>query len=471
MNRSLSRILAALALAGLVAGCQTTPTEPPKLDLPPATVATLDLDRWWKAFGDPDLDRLVDEALANNLDLATALTRIDQARSVVLLSSSSLYPGVDLTLGPSRQRYSELGGQAPPNNPQTTHSISLQASYELDLWGKFRTGTEAARRDLLSTRYARETVQASVAAEVARNYYSLLAADAELMFLRDTLKLREDTVVLQRDRFEGGVVGELDLRQAEAERASVAGNVAAVERLVSGYESALAVLTGRPPRAVYEARILRDVTLVRYVAVPELPSGLPSDLLERRPDIKQAEARLAAAAMRIDVARADYYPRVSLTGFYGSEATSFSSLFTGPAAIWGLAAGLVQPLFGLKAIEANVEAKTAARDEAVTLYRQAVQNAFRDVRDALANLRTARAALAAQSDRQAKLRQVQELAELRYRAGYSAYLEVLDAQRQLIDARTREIIAARDLRLALVDLATALGGGWDRAAFDATAQR
>lgn len=464
-------LLLPLAAAILLAGCQTTPTDPPKLDLPPATVQKLDLDRWWTAFGDPDLDRLVDEALANNLDLATAMTRIDQGRAGVLLASSNQYPSANLNAGPSRQRFSELGGMAPPTNPQTTHNLSLTASYELDLWGQYRNATEAARRDLLSTRYARETVQAAVAAEVARSYYALLAADAELAFLRDTLKLRDDTVVLQRDRFEAGVVGELDLRQAEAERAAVAGDIAAVERIVSAYESALAVLAGRPPRAVYEARILRDFGAARYLAVPELPSGLPSDLLERRPDIKQAEARLAAAAMRIDVARADYYPKVSLTGSYGTEASSFSNLFTGPAAIWSIAAGLVQPLFGLKAIEANVEAKTAARDEAVTIYRQTVQQAFRDVRDSLAKLRTAREAYAAQAERYAKLRQVLELAELRYRSGYSAYLEVLDAQRQQIAARTREIVAARDVRLAMVDLAQALGGGWDRKAFDEMAQR
>jgi len=189
--------------------------------------------------------------------------------------------------------------------------------------------------------------------------------------------------------------------------------------------------------------------------------GLPSELARRRPDIRQAEAQLAAASMRIDVARADYFPAVSLTGALGTEAAALRNLFSGPAAIWSIGAALVQPLVGLKAVEANVEAKTAARNEQIAAYTKVVQGAFHDAHDALSANQTTRAALAAQSQRKDKLAVVVEMSDMRYRSGYSPYLEVLDAQRQLLAAETQQIMAARNVRLAVVDIAKALGGGWD----------
>jgi multidrug efflux system outer membrane protein len=197
----------------------------------------------------------------------------------------------------------------------------------------------------------------------------------------------------------------------------------------------------------------------RLLAVPAIPEGLPSGLLERRPDVRRIEAELAAASLRIDVARADYFPAVSLTGFLGSESAALRNLFSGPALVWSLGAALVQPLIGLKAIEANVDAQKARREEAIVAYRATVQAAFREVHDALVVNRTAREALAAQAERRAALEKALALADLRYRAGYSGYLEVLDAQRQLLQAQTLELDAARDARNALVDLARALGGG------------
>lgn len=461
----LRSLLAAIAVALGLAACQTTPTAPPSLDLPAATLPQppIDLDRWWTAFGDPALDRLVGEALAFNLDLAAAITRIDLARANVLLAQSDLFPSVNLQVGASRSRVTEVGSQPMPagfDPLSNNHRVGIAAAYELDLWGKYRTQTQAARQTLLATQYARETVRAAVAAEVARAYFSLLAADAELALLRDTLKLREDAVGLQKDRFEGGVVGELDLRQAEAERAAVAANVAYVERAVRLYEAGLASLAGRSPREVFAPAVARGETAQRLLAVPTIPDGLPAGLLERRPDVRRIEAELEAASLRIDAARADYFPSIALTGFLGSESAALSSLFSGPAVAWSIGAALVQPLIGLKAIEANVEAQTARREEAIVAYRQVVQSAFREAHDALVVNRTARDALAAQARRRAELAKALELADLRYRSGYSGYLEVLDAQRQLLQAQTLEIDAARDARNALVDLAKALGGGW-----------
>jgi multidrug efflux system outer membrane protein len=296
---------------------------------------------------------------------------------------------------------------------------------------------------------------------VASTYFQLLATDAELALLRDTLKTREETVSLQRDRYQAGVIGEYDFAQSQAERAAVQADIATTERAEGLLESALAVLLGRSPREVYTPQLTHDWNAAKIVGVPSVPSDLPSNLLERRPDIRQVERQIAAASLRIDRARADYFPSLSLTGSLGQESGALSNLFKGPALIWGIGANLLQPIFGLKAIEANVEGAKAQREQLAVAYQQTVQSAFKDAHDALVEHDTAREALAAQGERRERLAHALELSDLRYRSGYSPYLEVLDVQRQLLQAQTLEITAARDARIAIVDLAKALGGGWD----------
>ena len=272
--------------------CQATPTAPPLLDLPATTASVApDLEHWWTTFDDPTLTALIDEALAHNLDLQAAMVRVDLARSNVLLAQSYLYPSVNLGADASRNRMTLVGSQPLPErfNPTNNDYLAgLRASYELDLWGRYRQGASAARSELLATEYARQTVRTAVAAETARSYFGLLAADAELALLRETLKSRDETVALQFDLYQAGVIGDYDLQRAQAERAAVAANLAVAERAVGTYESALAAILGRSPRAVFDAKIDRDVTQLRLLGVPEVMSGLPSDLLERRPDILQA---------------------------------------------------------------------------------------------------------------------------------------------------------------------------------------
>ncbi len=457
------RTLASAAALALAA-CQSTPTTPPALDLPQATLAHLDLERWWMSFDDTMLNALVDEALANNLDLQAAIARIELAQANLLLARSFQFPNMTLGVDAGRSRTSQATSQqnsggfgAVSNN----YAVGLNASYEIDLWGKYRSGTAAARQQLLASEYARQTVRIAVAAETARAYFGLLAADAELVLLRDTLKSREETVALQQDLYDSGIIGEYDLRRAEAERSAVAADIPVAERFVGNYESAVAALTGRSPRAVFTPEVARDVARVRLLGVPPVPAGLPSGMLERRPDVRQSEAQIAAAALRIDAARADYFPSISLTGGYGVESAALSNLFTGPALAWAFGAALTQQVLGFKAIEANVQAQVARRDAAIVEYRQTVQAAFRETHDALVANRTTREALAAQSERARKLEESLEFADVRYRAGYSPYLEVLDAQRLLLRAQTLEILTARDVRFALIDLAKAMGGGWD----------
>ena len=462
---TISQRFAVVAVVAALAACATpTPTAPPVVELPPTTVSDMHVERWWTEFNEPALTSLIDEALANNLDLQAAMARIDQARAQVTLAQGALYPSLGLGVSAGRAQASRVGSTPIPSGISRTADdfrIGLNASYELDLWGKYRAATRAAQNDVLASQYARETVRTVVAAEVARAFFGLLAADAQRRLLRDTLNLRNETVRLQTDRAQAGVIGDYDLATARAERAAVLADIAITERAIAQYESAIAVLTGRSPRDVFTPVVARSETPAALIDVPSVPAGLPSDMLTRRPDVRQVEKSLAAASLRIDRARADYLPSVALTGALGTESAALSGLFSGPSFFWSLGAGLLQPLLNLNTIDANVQAANARRAELVVNYQQTVQSAFRDVHDALAANRTTRDALAAQAERAADLQRAYELSDIRYRAGYSPYLEVLDAQRQLLQAQTLQILAARDVRLALVDLAQALGGGWE----------
>ena len=460
------RIIAIAALAALLTACATTKTStaPPAVDLPAPTAGELSLERWWTSFDEPALTALVDEALTNSLDLQAAIARVESARAQVTLAQADLLPIVSWGADAQRNRSTRVGtNPLPPGfSPLTTdYRLALNASYEVDLWGKFRTSTRAAQNDLLASEYARETVRTAVAAEVARAYFGLIAADAQLALLRDTLSLREQTVKLQTDRAQAGVIGEYDLAQAEAERDAVAADIATTQRAVSQFESALAALAGRSPREVFAPSVPREPSVAKLLAVPSVPAGLPSAMLERRPDVRQLEKSIVAASLRIDRAHLDFLPSVTLTGALGTESGALRHLFTGPGFIWSAAAGLVQPLLITRALEANVDIAVARREELVASYKQTVQAAFKDAHDALAANETTRAALAAQTTRRDNLQRAYELSDLRYKSGYSPYLEVLDAQRQLLQAQTLQILAARDVRLALVDLAKALGGGWE----------
>ena len=362
--------LVALAVTVAVAlgACAVTQPQPPKTDLPSPTATAAQsalLERWWVAFDDPVLTQLVDEALAQNLDLRASLARVEAARSQLLLAQSNLAPSIDLRVDPSRSRISGVGSQPlPPGTPLISNDfrVAIEMSYELDVWGKYRAGVLAAQNDVVAARYYREAVRISVAAEVANAYFRLRAADAELKLLDDTLRLRTETLDLQRDRFEGGLIGEYELRTSEAERSAVVADIARARNAIEQLSSAVAVLTGRSPRMVFDPEIARGATIDAVTAVPTLPEGLPAGLLERRPDIRRSEALLASSDLKIQQARANYYPSLTLGLSYGSQAAATGNLFSGPAAIWSLGLGLVQPLLALRAIDAQVALARAGND-------------------------------------------------------------------------------------------------------------
>jgi outer membrane protein, multidrug efflux system len=465
MNKFTPRVVA-IAIAVVLAGCAVTQPVPPRYDLPQGSATAAQnatLERYWTLFDDPVLDQLVAEALANNLDIKASLARIGAARANVLLADSYLLPNVDLNAGAGRNRISGSTSPAlPPGTPLIGNDfrVALGVSYELDVWGKYRSGSLAAANDLAAANYYRETVRITVASDVASTYFQLRAADAELVVLEDTLKSRTEAVQLQRDRYDAGLIGLYDLKQSEAERSAVVADIARAQKAVGQLEAALATLTGRSPRAVFAPEIARGRSIEAVTSVPSLPPGLPSGLLERRPDVARFEAQLAASDLRIQQARTNYFPTLGLTGSFGSDAAKIGNLFTTPAGIWGIGFGLVQPLFSLQSIDAQVELAKANNDRAAVEYLQTVQNAFREVHDALVANRSARDVLAAETDRRNDLAIALDMANLRYNAGRTSYLEVLDAQRTLLAAETLRIGAARDARLSIIDFAKSLGGGW-----------
>ncbi|MEO8345512.1 MAG: TolC family protein [Betaproteobacteria bacterium] len=461
-----ANLIAVIVVATFLGGCAVTQPLPPKIDMPPGSTTPAQnaaLENYWTLFNDPVLDQLVAEALANNFDIKIAMARIEAARANVLLAQSNLAPDINLNVNAGRNRISSVTSPPLPSGTQVISNdfnVGLSVSYELDVWGKYRSGALAAANDLAASRYYQQTVRITVASDVAYAYFRLRAADAALVVLQDTLKSRTEAVQLQRDRYDAGLIGDYDFKQSQAERSAVVADIARAKLAIGQLESALATLTGRSPRAVFEPAIARGNSLEAATEVPTLPAGLPSGLLERRPDIQRSEVLLAASDLRIQQARADYFPSLGLTGNFGTDAAKVGNLFTSPAGIWSIGFGLVQPLLALKSIEAQVAFAKANNDRAAIEYLQTVQNAFREVHDALVGNRSARDALAAETDRRNDLSIALEMANLRYNAGRTSFLEVLDAQRTLLAAETLRIAAARDARLSIVDFAKSIGGGW-----------
>jgi len=461
MRTPVKPLVAAIALA--LAGCAIGPDyERPAVELPEKLVAnpaaTAMAERWWTVFGDPALDALVDEALASNRDLAAAAHRIEQSRAQFTVTRSEQLPAVGIQGNRSRDRSSEKGSFPPPPESieSNTNRLVLRASWELDFWGKYRRATEAARADLAATEAGRDAIRASLVGEVTRGYFNLRALDESRAVALRTLEGRRKGLELQKNRFDAGVVSELDLRQVESDVAGAEALVPQVERNLAAQEGALALLAGRSPRAVFEARVARGP--IATPAAVEVPAGLPSDLLLRRPDLRQAEERLKAANARIGVARAAYFPSITLTGFFGGESQQLSDLFTGPARTWSLAAGLLQPVYGAGQIAAGVDLADARTREAALAYQQAIANAFRETRNALVAQGATREALRAQRERERILTRGLELARLRHEGGAVSLFEYLETERQLLLVRLEAIAAERERRDAVVDLYLALGG-------------
>jgi multidrug efflux system outer membrane protein len=403
------------------------------------------------------LDRLVDEALAANRDLRAAAERVEQSRAQFVIVRAEQSPNAGIEANRSRDHASSQGPfPLPPEFIDTNqYRLVLRASWEIDFWGKFRRATEAARAELAASEAGRDAIRASLIADVVRGYFTLQALDERMATVERTLETRDKAFELQKLRLDAGVVSELEFRQVESDLRGAQALVPVLRQARVNQEGALAVLFGRTPRQVYEAGVDRAPPMPAMMV--DVPAGLPSDLLLRRPDLREAEARLHAANARIGVARAAYFPSITLTGYYGGESQVLGDLFSGPARTWNIAGGLLQPLFAAGQIRGGVDLANARTREAAELYQKVVANAFREVRAAIAAQTNLREASAAQQARERALTRALELARLRYDNGTVSLFDVLETERQLLLVRLEAIDAERDRRAAIVDLYLALG--------------
>src|SRR3954464_11871431 len=460
MNRFL--VITAFVLGGCVSpvNYERPPVELPDTwkEIAPPYAAD---GRWWRIYQDGDLDKVIDEALLGNADLTVAVARVDEARGLLGEANSFLFPQVDARAGVSRQEISTRTATSFPGVPREygNHRATLNVSYELDLFGRVRAGKAAAQADLQATEAARDAVRLAVAAQVAKSYFALRSLDEQVELTRRTVRLRAEALALQRRRYSAGVISEFDLRQLEAETAAVRAQLPPLERDREREASALSVLLGRTPKEVFSGSVRVRQTLDDVPEAPAVPSGLPSELLLRRPDLVQAEYQLAGANARVAVARSEMFPSISLTAFYGSESAALANLFAGgSAATWQIAAGLVQPTFAGGRLAARSDAAKARERQALAQYQQAIRSAFGDVRTALVAQARARESYDAESVRAAALTETLRLAQLRYQNGIASQLDVLDAERGLLAARSARIEALRAHRAAVADLFRALGG-------------
>ncbi|BDT68657.1 outer membrane protein OprM [Comamonadaceae bacterium OS-1] len=477
-KRNLKLSAITLVAACALSACGIAPLGPnyqrPALDVPTTltssgTATSVDWLVWWKGFNDPVLDGLLQEAAANSQDLALATARIAEARATLDQNASNFYPTVDLNASATRRRASENAASFNPGaNPYSNdRQLGLSASYELDFWGKYARADEAAKARLLAQSASRGTVLTTLYANVAQSYFALRALDAQQTLGEQTLATRTENLRLQNRRFGAGVIGEMDLRQAESEAAGIQATLQQTRQARSNAESALAVLLGRKPSDIVNPVLLRGADLGTLFAAQAIPADLPSDVLARRPDVVAAEQSLIAANADIGQARAAYFPKLSLTAGLGYQSKDLKDLFDPASLLWNLVGNLTQPIFRAGAIDAVVAASNARQQQALATYTQTVQNAFRDVHDALNNVAAGRDITATTAQRIAALRSTLRLADLRYKNGYSSYLEVLNAQRDLAQAESGLIDIQRSQLAAVVSLYKALGGGWDASSLTA----
>jgi multidrug efflux system outer membrane protein len=455
---------ASAALLLLLAGCAVGPDyRRPAVDAPGAWLVPEEAARetadtaWWAQFGDPVLDNLVADALRGNLDVKIAAARVTEFEGRYAVARGGLLPEAGVGASVDRERLTRQGlpplsGSAPDTG--TLHRAALGASWEIDLWGKYRRVTEAARADLLATGEGRRGTILSLVSDTVSGYVTLRGLDRQLAIARQTAAARAETYRLFDLRFRGGLVSELERVQAKSEYEQALSDIPQLERAIAFQEHALSALLGKNPGAIPRG------LPIEALSVPDVPAGLPSTLLARRPDLRAAEQALVAANARIGVARAAWFPAISLTGALGATSTELSSLFSGPARAWNFGAALTVPVFAGGAIAGNVKAAEAVREQQLLAYRRAIRNAFRDAEDALSARRSARDQAEALDRQVATLRELVRLARLRYDNGYTSHLDVLDAERSLFNGELARARARGDLCVATVALYKAMGGGW-----------
>jgi multidrug efflux system outer membrane protein len=461
MHILISVILASSLIGGCMVGpnyhrpAVQTPTayrnlsENPQVQAQVASYADLP---WWQVFQDPQLQELIRTALKQNYDLQIATERINAARAQVAVTRSSLFPQV-------QGNGNFTGGKE--NTFQTKSNfltLTTDAAFQLDFFGRLRRATEASRAQLLATEDARQMVVLTLVSDVASDYFALLTLDLQLQITRDTIKTQEDAVKLTEHRLEHGVATKLDVLQAKQVLDTANAQVPELQRQIGQEEDALSTLVGDYPHSV-----TRGLPLVKQQSPPEVPAGLPSSLLARRPDISQAEQNLISANAQIGVAKAQFFPQISLTGSGGGafgRSSAFSGLMSSQLGIWSYGAQVSQPIFTGGALKGNLRFAESQHQQALIAYKQAIQLAFRDVSDALIAYQKYYEVRKAQEDTVQDLSDSVGTSLTRYRGGIATYLEVLDNQRSLFSAQLTLAQDRGNEFQSVVQLYKALGGGW-----------
>ncbi len=472
----LRQYIAPTAAAGLLialAGCTVGPNyTKPEIKTPEA-FASLDsgsgvkssatsvepgaLSYWWRTLGDEQLASLIDRAVANNLDLKLAEARLREARALRGVSESALYPSVDATGSAERRRNSENTGQPGFTGTRNTFRTGAEASWELDLWGGVRRDVEASRADVEASAEDKQAILVSIVAEVATNYVQLRAAQQRQLVSDNAIKTQGETVELTRSRLDAGLAAELEVAQSQAllaTRRSQKPPLATSERSAM---HRLGVLLGQSPAALAEElAVKREIPQISG----DIAVGIPSDLLRRRPDIRQAERRIAAASARIGVATADLFPRFSLTGNFGFESSQAEDLFDASSRTWGFGPSVRWNIFDAGRIRRLIDAANEREKQALISYEQTILTSLEDVENALVRLTNEQARNQALIDAVNANKRAVALADERYRSGVGDFLNVLESQRQLYDAEDQAVLSKAEVTTAVVSLYRALGGGW-----------
>ncbi|APA87703.1 efflux transporter outer membrane subunit [Paraburkholderia sprentiae WSM5005] len=458
-----ARLLASIMLLGL-SGCLLGPNYVrPVVDVPATyrfaqgEAAGIANAAWWEQFQDPVLDQLIAAALQDNRDVKVAAARVDEFRGQFVTTRSALFPQLSAGADASRQRISQNEGVPLPRGVSPIYNqfdASLSVAWEIDLFGKVRRETEAARANLLASEEGRRATILTLVGSVASGYINLRSLDRQLDIAKETVDSRAESVRVFEARFRGGEVSQMELAQSQSEYEAARVTVPQIEAQIAQQEDALSVLIGQNPGAILRGRELAQM------GAPQIPEGLPSDLLERRPDLLEAEQALVAQNALIGAARALYFPSISLTGLFGSVSTQFSNLFTGPARVWSFAGSIVQPIFTAGNITGQVHQAEARQQQALYSYEKSIQVAFQEVEDALVSVQKTHQALDAQNLQVEALHTYAHLARQRYEGGYTSYIEVLDAERSLFNAQLSYTQTQGAVLIAFVTLYKAMGGGW-----------
>jgi len=449
------RRMAVLLIASPLAGCMMGPNyHRPAVEAPPAFRYEMAEARdtanaaWWTQFGDPVLDGLIDEALAHNLNVKIAAANVEQAAAVLTQSRAPLYPQANAGVSASGKRESEKIG------PVYSYDVLAGASWEIDLWGRIRRLSEAARAQVLATEEARRGVVLSLVASVANGYLQLRALDEQLAIATRTKEAYAESVRLFELQFKYGVQSQMTVEQARTQYETAAAAIPQIESQIAQAENALSVLLGRNPGPIQRGRS------IGALAMPDIPAGVPSQVLERRPDISQAEQQLIAANAQIGAAKALYFPTISLTGALGIVSIDLANLFNGPTGSWSYQGSIAGPIFTAGAIKGQVRQTEAARKAAELGYAAAIQSAFADIDNALIARTKLVDQLAAERRLVAASREYRRLARLQFDGGVAPYMTVLQAEQQLFPAELNEVQLRASLFTATVNVYKAMGGGW-----------